>query len=416
MRISTERTARLARKLFRHIDGGTTDMMGAVTTFDASIYIDPEVARLEKTRVFAACPIAVAHGSQLANPGDFLTVRMNEHDVLLTRKDDGSVGAFVNACRHRGATVVDASCGNRRSFTCPYHGWTYGHDGALRGVGFPATYGDIDRAQNGLTALPVEERHGFVWVVEKPAAEIEVAAFLGAEIDALMGESGLADYHCAKDEVLDLPQNWKIMADGLLDGYHVKFLHGATIGPHMHHNILAVDVVGRHVFHATPRRRISEIAGREPGSEPLNRYCIFSLALAPNSQLVIHPHHVEFWTFYQDREQTTRCRAHLRFLTPTPVRSEKALEILEKNYAILLNAVMNEDIPAGNGVQRSARMPAVTTLQLGRNEVLNQVFHTVYDRLMAGEGWAATPESRVAEGSELSMSGEATVARVASVA
>jgi hypothetical protein len=61
-------------------------------------------------------------------------------------------------------------------------------------------------------------------------------------------------------------------------------------------------------------------------------------------------------------------------------------------------------------------MPAVTTLQLGRNEVLNQVFHTVYDRLMAGEGWAATPESRVAEGSELSMSGEATVARVASVA
>lgn len=416
MRISTERTARLTRKLFRHIEGGTTDMMAGLTTFDASQYIDPEVAKLEKARVFAACPIAVAHASQLPQPGDFLTLSMNDHDVLLTRKADGAVGAFVNACRHRGATVVDAPCGSRKSFTCPYHGWTYGNDGALRGIGFPETYGEIDRARNGLTALPVEERHGFVWVIEQPGAAIDVAAFLGAEIDALMGESGLADYACATNEVLELPQNWKIMADGLLDGYHVKFLHGATIGPHMHHNIMAIDVFGRHVFQATPRRRISEIAGREPGSEPLNRYCIFSLVLAPNTQLVIHPHHTEFWTIYQDRAQPTKCRAHLRFLTPTPVKTEQARRILDKNHEILLNAVINEDIPAGNGVQRSAGMSAVTTLQLGRNEVLNQMFHTVYDRLMAGDGWALTPEPRVVQGDSLQLDGDKPAPPIARVA
>jgi phenylpropionate dioxygenase-like ring-hydroxylating dioxygenase large terminal subunit len=416
MKLNAERTARLARKLFRHVEAGTTDLTPSIKSFEASIYVDPDVAELEKERIFRVCPVAVAHAGQLRNPGDFLTAQMNDHDVLLTRQSDGSVGAFVNACRHRGATVVDASCGNRKTFTCPYHGWTYGADGALRGIGFAETYGEVDRERNGLIALPVEERHGFVWVVEDPTAMIDVAAFLGREVDGLMRESGLAAYACARSEVLDLPQNWKIMADGLLDGYHVKFLHGDTISPYVHHNIMAIDVFGRHTFQATPRTRISEIAGEEPGASPLNRYCIFSIVLAPNSQLVIHPHHTEFWTFFQNRQEATRCRALLRILTPRPVETDEGREVLDKNYKILIDAVMNEDIPAGNGVQRSAAMPAVRTVQLGRNEVLNQMFHTVYERLMEGRGWKGTPEPRVFDGSDLVLEALPAVAREPSLA
>jgi phenylpropionate dioxygenase-like ring-hydroxylating dioxygenase large terminal subunit len=411
MKLSPERTARLTRKLFRHIEAGTTDLTPGITQFDASIYVDPQVALLEKERIFRACPVAVAHISQIGAPGDFMTVQMNEHDILLTRKSDGSVGAFVNACRHRGATVVDAPCGNRKTFSCPYHGWTYGADGALRGVGFGKTFGEVDRARNGLVALPVEVRHGFVWVVEKPGATIDVAAFLGREMDRLMADGGLEGYACDRNEVFELPQNWKIMFDGLMDGYHVPFLHGATISPHMHHNILAVDLFGRHIFHATPRRKISEIAGQEPGANALNRYCIFAFTLAPNGKLVIHPHHIEFWTFFQHRQDPTRCRVLLRILTPQKVETEKGREILDKNYKILMDAVMNEDVPAGNGVQRSAAMPAVTTLQLGRNEVQNQMFHAVYERLMAGGRWEDTPEPRIVEGSDLVLEGSAVSER-----
>jgi phenylpropionate dioxygenase-like ring-hydroxylating dioxygenase large terminal subunit len=407
LEISAERTARLAKKIFRHIDGATTDRLPNIKTFRASIYVDPELAKLERRRIFATCPIALAHGSEVPNPGDFITMQANEHDVLIARRRDRTVGVYVNSCRHRGATLVAEPCGNRKTFTCPYHGWTYGADGELRSISFSDTYGDVVRAENGLIALPSEERHGFIWIVEDPEATIDVASFLGPEIDMLLSESGLGQYTCAKSEVLELPQNWKIMADGLLDGYHVKFLHGATISPYMHDNIMAVDVFGRHAFHATPRRRISEIADKTPGTTPLNRYCIFSLALAPNSQLTSHPDHTEFWTFLQDRQQATKCRALLRILTPEPLKDEAARQIMEKNYKILVDAVKNEDIPAGNGVQRSSAMPAVKTVQLGRNEVLNQLFHANYEHLMAGGRWEGLSQSHVTEGDDLSFTAAA---------
>ena len=46
---------------------------------------------------------------------------------------------------------------------------------------------------------------------------------------------------------------------------------------------------------------------------------------------------------------------------------------------------MEEDVPAGNGIQQSAGMPQVKQMLLGRNEVLNQLFHRTYSKLMRGE-------------------------------
>ena len=184
--------------------------------------------------------------------------------------------------------------------------------------------------------------------------------------------------------------------DGLMDGYHVPFLHGTTISPHMHHNILAVDVFGRHIFHATPRRKINEIAGQEPGANPLNRYfaSLRSRWAMPNAQAGRSPapHRVLDLLPVIGRTRIPAAARCFCILTREKVDTEKGREILDKNYKILIDAVMNEDIPAGNGVQRSAAMPAVKKLQLGRNEVQNQMFHSVYERLMATGRWQDTPE------------------------
>ncbi|KAE8674002.1 Oxygen-evolving enhancer protein 1 [Hibiscus syriacus] len=44
---------------------------------------------------------------------------------------DGKIAAFHNVCRHRASLLVSGS-GKTSCFTCPYHGWTYGLNGALR--------------------------------------------------------------------------------------------------------------------------------------------------------------------------------------------------------------------------------------------------------------------------------------------
>jgi hypothetical protein len=78
----------------------------------------------------------------------------------------------------------------------------------------------------------------------------------------------------------------------------------------------------------------------------------------------------------------TACRLHLRYLTPHETYDEKGQEILEKNWKIATAAIINEDVPVGNSIQSSARMPHAGTICLGRNEVTNQLFHRTYHEYM----------------------------------
>jgi len=106
----------------------------------------------------------------------------------------------------------------------------------------------------------------------------------------------------------------------------------------------------------------------------------------PNVSIQLHPHHAEFWTMYQDPHDPARSRVHLRFLTPKAPGDydERGREILGKNWDIAEAAILNEDVPIGDSIQRSAAMPKTGTMLLAHNEVINQQFHRSYDRVMAG--------------------------------
>ncbi|NGY04332.1 aromatic ring-hydroxylating oxygenase subunit alpha [Solimonas terrae] len=383
MYFTPERNERLARKLFRHIAETTTDRLDDIFEYELSIYSCPEIAKRECTQIFEQVPMMAAHASQIATPGSFITVQLNRSSVIVTRRADGSVGAYLNVCRHRGSRLVSVAGGQRNRFTCPYHGWTYGNDGKLRGIGFADSFGMKPNDDRNLVALPVEERHGFIWIVENPAGTIDVKAHLGAGMDQALGEYGLDKWFFYKDHVFDFPQNWKVMMDGLIDGYHVQFLHGATISPYFYPNMMGIEVFGNNALWGNPRRKMQELADQPPEqAPPLDRYAIIGNLFVPNAVMVMHPHHIEFWTIYQNPDNVAACRVHLRYLTPKAEHDARGVEILDKNWKIATDAIINEDVPVGNGIQASARMPHTGTVCLGRNEVTNQLFHRAYRAYM----------------------------------
>jgi phenylpropionate dioxygenase-like ring-hydroxylating dioxygenase large terminal subunit len=372
------RNKALAVKLFDHVRGGTTDQFDEVLEYDLGIYSDPALAETERSRIFQRRPVMAAHSAQLPEPKSFITLRMNRSNVLVTRAADGQVRAFLNACRHRGATLETEAAGKKALFSCPYHGWSYSADGALQRVTFEDSFGEApDCVRTGLIPLPVEERHGFIWIVENPEGEIDVASFLGPEMDQLLAEYGLDKWFVYRDETFDFPQNWKVMMDGLIDGYHVQFLHGKTISPYFYTNMMGSEVMGRHMYWGSPRRAIDKILDEAPGDSPLDRYVIFGNLVTPNSVMVLQPHHIEFWTVYQGAGVSS-CRLHLRYLVPDPEQDERGHQILAKNWHIAVSAIVNEDIPVGNSIQSSADMPFRPKAHLGRNEIVNQLFHRTY--------------------------------------
>lgn len=385
MYFSAERNTRLAAKLFRHIENATTDQLGEVFEYDLSVYSSPDIAGRERERIFERIPMMAAHSSQIAEPGAFITCQLNGSEALITRKSDGTVGAFLNVCRHRGSRLVSAEHGSRGRFPCAYHGWTYTNAGELVSIGFQESTGIVPCAERNLIALPVEERHGFIWIVENPSEQIDVKAHLGEGMDEALGDYGLDRWFHYRSQVFDFPQNWKVMMDGLIDGYHVHFLHGKTIKPYFYPNLMSVDILGKHCLWGNPRRTMEKILHEPPGQSPLDRYAIIGNLFNPNASMVMHPHHVEFWTIYQNALNPAACRVHLRYLTPQKEHDERGIEILEKNWKIATDAIINEDVPVGNGIQASANMRHAGSVCLARNEVTNQMFHRAWKAYMSGE-------------------------------
>lgn len=384
MYFTPERNRQLAERLFEHVRNNTTDMTEGLLEYDLSIYSDPDIAVAERAKIFECLPMMALHSSQVPEVNSFATVRLNRTNALVTRQKDGSVKAFVNICRHRGATVVPEESGKKRVFTCPYHGWGYGNDGELKAITFPDTFGDKPCAKRNLISLPVEERHGFIWIVENPEGQIDVATHLGEGMDRALAEYGFGRYHCYRTHTFHFPQNWKVMMDGLIDGYHVQFLHGKTISPYFYPNMLGLQQHGHHALWGNPRRRLQEILDQTPGETPLDRYVIFGNLISPNSSLVLHPHHIEYWTVYQDPKDLGRSYTQLRYLTPQKEQDARGVEVLEKNWKIATSAIINEDVPVGNSIQASAETPHAGKIVLGQNEIVNQIFHRAYSDYMAG--------------------------------
>lgn len=220
-----------------------SELVEPAGAIDRRIFWDPHIYERELERIFARAWLFVAHESQIAEPGAFLTTYMGEDSVIVARADGGSINVFLNSCPHRGNRVCFADSGKGRAFTCNYHGWAFGLDGALKKMPkmglYKATPG-FRMEDWGLKRARVESYKGLVFATFAEDAPT-LAAYLG-------------DFRWYLDAVLDtddsgtefLPGgatrsviacNWKFPADNFVgDIYHALWTHlggsEPTLGRH----------------------------------------------------------------------------------------------------------------------------------------------------------------------------------------
>ena len=101
---------------------------------------------------------------QVRENGQFFTADLAGEPLVVVRGDDSQLRAFYNVCRHHAAAVVTEPEARATQFRCPYHGWTYGIDGALKGMVEFDGVCKFDRAKNGLVPVRVDTWENFVFV------------------------------------------------------------------------------------------------------------------------------------------------------------------------------------------------------------------------------------------------------------
>jgi len=193
-----------------------------------SLYNDPEIFAAEMERIFYRTWVWVAHESEVPEPGDFLTTSVGRQPVIVNRDRGGAVRVLLNRCRHRAATLCDARKGKAKNFPCPYHGWVYGQDGALRGVPYPDSYGSEFRKEDfALVSLRVDSYAGLIFATFDPAPD-PLGEFLGNArpwIDLFMKQGGGYPLQVGGEHRFRFPGNWKIQLENTTDAYHFPVVH-----------------------------------------------------------------------------------------------------------------------------------------------------------------------------------------------
>lgn len=197
------------------------------------VFVSDDVYQLEMQRIFDRGWIFLAHETELASPGDFVTRTMGRVPVVIVRDHDGSVRAFLNSCRHRGAKICRADSGNARHFVCPYHGWTYERSGRLVTTTFDKHLPKgFDFSEFGLASLPRVETHkGLIFGCWNEHVEA-LAAYLGEiawYIDPFLSRSPGGMEVLAPPHRWRTKSNWKVGALNFVgDSQHILTTH---VGP-----------------------------------------------------------------------------------------------------------------------------------------------------------------------------------------
>ncbi len=133
-------------------------------------YHDPAFFDWERANLLRRDWIMVAREEEVAEPGSYTLVELDDDPLIVVRGRDGVLRAFHNVCRHRGTAVAEEPCGKVVRFQCPYHAWIYDLDGSLIRAKHTEDLDDFAFEDFGLAAVRLDTWQGFVFLNLDPEA------------------------------------------------------------------------------------------------------------------------------------------------------------------------------------------------------------------------------------------------------
>jgi len=342
----------------RPIDGDET--LVAVTD-----YTDPTRFQHELDRVFRRELNVVTLSSAVAAEGDFVTAEVVGTPVLVVRGADARLRAFLNVCRHRGATIEVRANGRCKRFVCPYHAWTYNPDGSLHKVRHPDGFPTLDKADHSLVELHCVEAAGMVFVCPTPGLTPDpLPEAMVDELEAMLGPRPTAYASTTKTWTA----NWKIIVEGGIESYHFRVAHKDTIAPFFGDTTSTWERIGAHRRSVLPKKSVLKLQELPQEQWDIRDHTHVVYTIHPNALILLQKSHFDLILLAPLSVDETRIEVHTVGAAPAigdlPIEQHR---YLQRNHAIS-NTTLDEDFVIGEQIQRGLRTGANTHFRFGRFE------------------------------------------------
>lgn len=353
--------AELIEHIFELIDHDTTDMgdevwREPVTHYSAQSRFEAEI-RLMRRIPIAFCPVAA-----LPDPGSYVARTSAGVPVVVVRDLEGEIRAFRNACRHRGMQLADGA-GCTKIFRCTYHGWAYRLDGRLEYVPDEHGFPDLDKSTHGLVPLHnVQVAGGLVFITQdEPIGD----GALESLPELLSPDQVVFD----TSERVD-PVNWKLQAEGTLEGYHIKHTHPESFYPYGFDNLNVIETQGPNARVCFPFRRIEKLREVPVAERSLGRNVTLVNHIFPAASVTRLSDHYTL-SFAEPESPFSTRFYNYKMSMPTPdgkAPDRGSLDRAKKDAAFLADTGLKEDAKVIADIQAAIDSGANTHYTFGRFE------------------------------------------------
>ena len=366
----------VVQRIFDHIDRRSTDRGDASWREPVEHYRSEPRHRREIERVLRRSPTPFCPSAALQEPGSYVARSVAGVPLVAVRGKDMAVRVFRNACRHRGMQVADG-VGCKRAFICPYHAWTYDLDGRLRGIPHEDGFPGLDKGSHGLVPVDAFELHGLVFVTQAGPAS---AGFACDELAGIVGPA----HRLVSISEQDIAANWKIVAEGFMEGYHLNALHTDTFFPIQFDNLNVIERFGQNSRITFPYRRIESLRDVPAAERSARGVLTYVYHLFPNAMLITFATNVTLAIV--EPVDVDRSRLVSYVLTQRDLSQPADRDTFDRDLRFI-DAGTRQDREAAIAIQRGLAAEANEVFEFGRFEGAIVHFHrNLHARLVESTG------------------------------
>lgn len=189
----------------------------AASRYTSQAFFDLEVEKMWMRTWQFTC-----RDEEIPEPGDTHVFNLLDKSVLIVRQEDGSVKAMQNVCLHRGRRLMTVD-GQRKSFKCPYHGFTWNADGSFAGCPMQWDFPQIDPENFSLREIRLENWAGFNFINFDSDAPPLIEEL--HPLPTHFAHWNIEDYYKAAHVGKVMDGNWKAVTEAFLEASHVATTH-----------------------------------------------------------------------------------------------------------------------------------------------------------------------------------------------